>query len=104
MPAMRKYTFASSANGSLYTMRRLITSGRPRRTRSETELTFNESTSLVAALLRAFGIRRPRDSFSGETGSGKVMMFIKPDILIRFGVIVLGDRMNRTDDRNAPHG
>src|SRR5438552_18144205 len=101
MPAVRKYTFASSANGSLYSMRCLIMSRLPRRTCSETELTFNESTSLSAALLRAFGMRRPRDSFSGETGSGKVMMFIKPDILIRFGAIVLGDRMNGTDDRNT---
>jgi len=58
MPAMRKYTFVSSANGSLYAMRRLITSRRPRCTRSETELIFNESTSLAAALLSAFGIRR----------------------------------------------
>ena len=92
--AMRKYTFASSANGSLYTMRRLITSGCPRRTRSETELIFSESTNLVAALLRAFGMRRPKDSFPAEIPCGEVMMFIRPDILIRFGVIVLGDRMN----------
>jgi len=47
---------------------------------SETELTFNESTSLVAALLRAFGMRRPKDSFSGETSCGEVMVVIKPDI------------------------
>jgi len=80
MPAMRKYTFASSANGSLYTMRCLIMSRLPRRTCSETELTFNESTSLSAALLRAFGMRRPKDSFSGETGCGEVTMVIKPDI------------------------
>jgi hypothetical protein len=79
MPAMRKYTFASSANGSLYGVRRLIMSRLPRRTFSETELTFNESTSLAATLLRAFGMRRRKDSFSGETG-GEVMMVIKPDI------------------------
>jgi len=94
MSAIRKYTFASSANGSLYTVRRLITSRRPRRTCSETELTFNESTSLSAAFLRAFGMRRPKDSFSEETGCAEVMIVIKLDILIRFGVIILRDRMN----------
>jgi hypothetical protein len=80
MPAMRKYTFASFANGSLYTVRRLITSRRPRRTCSETELTLNESMSLSAVFLRASGMRRPKDSFSKETRCGKVMVVIKPDI------------------------
>jgi len=80
MPAMRKYTFASSANGSLYTVRCLFMSRRPRRTRSDTELTFNESTNLSAAFLRAFGMRLPKDSFSGETGSAEVMTFTRPDI------------------------
>src|SRR5262245_1857525 len=102
MPAMRKYTLVSSANGLLYTLRRLITSDRPRSTCSERELTFNESTSLSAAFLRAFGIRCPRDSFSGETACAEAMIVTKPDIVIRFGVIVLRDRMNRTDDRNTP--
>jgi hypothetical protein len=82
MPAKRKYTFASSANGSLYTVRRLVMSRRPRRTCSDTELTFNESTSLAAASLRAFGMRRPKDSFSREVGFGEIMIVIKPDILI----------------------
>src|SRR3954452_2525134 len=80
IPAIRKYTFASSANGSLYNVRRLITSRRPPRTCSETELIFNESTSLSAVILRAFGMRLPKDSFSAETGCGKVMVVIKPDI------------------------
>jgi hypothetical protein len=79
MPAMRKYTFASSANGSLYTVRRLLMSRRPRRTCSETELIFSESTNLAAAL-RTFGMGRPRDSFSEETPCGGVMTFIKADI------------------------
>jgi hypothetical protein len=78
--AMRKYTFASSANGSLYRVRRFIMSRFPSRTRSETELTFNESTSLSAAALRALGMRRAKDSFAGETPCGNAMMFIKPDI------------------------
>jgi len=104
MPAMRKYTFASSANGWLYTVRHLITSRRPRRTRSETEFTFNESISLSAAFLKAFGMRRPKDSFSEETGCGKVLIVIKPDIFDRFGVIVLHDRMNRIDDRKTSNG
>jgi hypothetical protein len=87
IPAMRKYTFASSANGSLYTVRRLIMSRRPRRTCSETELTFNESTSLSAAFLRVFGMRRLKGSFSEETGCAEVMIVVKPDILIRFGAM-----------------
>src|SRR5215471_1710094 len=80
MPAARKYTFANSAKGSLYTVRRLFMSRRPRRTCSETELTFNESTRLSAAFLRAFGMRRPKDSFSGETGCAEVMIDVRPDI------------------------
>jgi hypothetical protein len=80
IPAMRKYTFASSANGSLYTVRRLITSRRPRRTCSETELIFNESTSLSAAVLRVSGMLRPRDSFSDKIGSAEVVGVTKPDI------------------------
>jgi hypothetical protein len=79
MPAMRKYTFASPANGSLYTRRRLITTGRPRRICSETKLIFSESTNLAAAL-RTFGMGRPKDSFFRETPCGEVMMFINPDI------------------------
>src|SRR5262249_13150082 len=79
MPAMRKYTFASSANGSLYTLRRLITSSRPRRTCSETELIFSESTNLAAAL-RTFGMGRPGDPFSGETDCAEVMMVAKSNI------------------------
>jgi|SRR5215211_513737 len=102
MPAVRKYTFASSANGSLYAMRCLIISRLPRLICSETELTFNESTSLAAALLRAFGMRRPKGSFSGASRCGEVIMVIKPDIFDSIGVIVLADRMNRTDDRNTP--
>jgi hypothetical protein len=80
IPAMRKYTFANSANGSLYTVRRLITSRRPRRTCSETELIFNESTSLSAAFLTASGIRRPNGCFSKEAGCGEAIVVIKPDI------------------------
>jgi hypothetical protein len=80
IPATRKYIFASSANGSLYTLRRLFTTRRPRRSCSDTELTLNESTSLSAAFLRAFGSRFPRDSCSGETDSADVMMVAKPDI------------------------
>src|SRR3982750_141552 len=84
MPAMRKYTFANSANGSLYRVRRLITSRRPRRTRSGTELIFNESTSRSAAFLTASGMRRPNGSFSEGAGCGEVMVVIQPDI---FGTI-----------------
>jgi hypothetical protein len=80
IPAIRKYTFANSANGSLYTVRRLTTSRRPRRTCSETELIFNESTSRSAAFLTASGIRRPNGSFSGEAGCGEVMVLMNPDI------------------------
>ena len=80
IPAMRKYTFANSANGSLYTVRCLITSRRPRRTCSETELIFNESTSLSAAFLTASGMRRAKGSFSGGAGCGEVMVVIKPNI------------------------
>jgi hypothetical protein len=99
MPAMRKYAFASSANGSLYRVRRLIMSRRPRRTCSETELTFNESTSLSAAFLRAFGMRRPKDSFSGETGCGEVMVVIKPDIFDSIRCDPLARPYEPTDDR-----
>jgi hypothetical protein len=56
--AMRKYKLANSVNCSLYTCRRLITTCRPRRTASEMELIFKESTNLAAALLRASGISR----------------------------------------------
>src|SRR3954452_8932083 len=80
IPAIRKYTFASSANGSLYTVRRLITSRRRRRTCSETELIFNESTSLSAAFLTTSGMRRSTGSFSGEADCDEVMVVIKPDI------------------------
>jgi hypothetical protein len=80
IPAIRKYTFANSASGSLYTVRRLITSRRPRRTCSETELIFNESTSRSAAFLTASGMRRPKGSFSGEADCGELMVLIKPDI------------------------
>jgi hypothetical protein len=80
MPAMRKYTFASSANGSLYTVRRLFITLRPPRTCSDTELTFNESTSLSAAFRRTLGMRRPKVSFCGETVRGEVMVVIRPDI------------------------
>jgi hypothetical protein len=69
-------------------------SRRPRRTCSETEFTFNESTNLSAAFLTAFGMPRTKDSFSGKTGCAEVMIVIKPDIFDRFGVIVLRDRMN----------
>lgn len=54
---------------------------------------FNESTSLSAAFLTAFGMRRPSGSVSGETGCAEVMMVIKPDIFVRFGVIVISDRI-----------
>jgi len=54
--AMRKYKLANSVNCSLYTWRRLITTGLPRRTSSEIELIFRESTNLAAALLRASGM------------------------------------------------
>jgi hypothetical protein len=104
MPAMRKYAFDSSANGSLYTVRRLFISCRPRRICSETELIFSESTSLSAALLSAVGMRRTKDSFSGETRCGEVMVVIKPNIFDRFGVIVLRDRMNRIDDGKTSNG
>jgi hypothetical protein len=77
---MRKYPFASSAKGWLYTVRRLSMSRRPRRICSETELTFNKLTSLSAALLRAVGMRCPKDSFSVGPGCGEVAMVIKPDI------------------------
>ncbi|PYI73046.1 MAG: hypothetical protein DMF08_04555 [Verrucomicrobia bacterium] len=68
-------------------MRRLITIGRPRRTCSETELIFSESTNLAAALLSAFGMRRANGSFSGKTPCAGVVMSTKPDIfhLIRCG-------------------
>jgi hypothetical protein len=56
MPAMRKYKFASSANCSLYPLRCLITTRRPRRTVSDTELIFNESTNLAAAFTTTFGM------------------------------------------------
>jgi hypothetical protein len=78
--ALRKYKLANSVNCSLYAWRRLITTRRPRRTASEIELTFNESTSLSAPFLRIFGMRRPKDSFSGETGCSEVMVVITPDI------------------------
>jgi hypothetical protein len=77
---MRKYTFASSAKGLLYTVRRLFMGRRPRRTCSETELTFNRLTSLSAALLRAIGMRCPKDSFSVGAGCGEVAMVTEPDI------------------------
>jgi hypothetical protein len=48
-PAMRKYKLSNSVNCSLYTWRRLITTCRPRRTASEIELIFRESTNLAAA-------------------------------------------------------
>jgi hypothetical protein len=57
-PEMRKYKFANSVNCSLYPWRRLITTRRPRRTASEIELIFRESTNLAAALLRASGVNR----------------------------------------------
>jgi hypothetical protein len=104
MPAMRKYTFASSANGSLYPVRRLLMSRRPCRTCSDTEVTFNESTSLSAAFLTAFGMRRTKDSFSGETGCAELTMVIKPDIFDRFDVIALGERMNQSVIGNTSNG
>jgi len=55
---MRKYKLANSANCSPYTLRRLITTCRPRRTASEMELIFKESTNLAAALPRASGVNR----------------------------------------------
>jgi len=80
MPAMRKYAFASSANASPYTRRRLMTTGRPRRIRSETELIFRESTNLAAAL-RTFGMGRLKDCFFlRETSCDEATMFINPDI------------------------
>jgi len=104
IPAMRKYTFATSANGSLYMMRRLITSDRPRRTRSETELIFSESTNLVAALLRAVGMRRPKDSFPAEIPCGEARMFIKPDIFDSIRCNPLARPYDPTDDRDASNG
>ena len=81
-------------------VRRLVMRRRPSRTSSETELTFNESTSLSAAILRVSGIRRLNDSFSGETGGAELMVFIKPDIfLIQFGAIIAHDRMKRHNSR-----
>src|SRR5205823_14894849 len=56
MPAMRKYKFVRSANCSPYPLRCLITTRRPRRTFSETELIFSESTNLAAALANALGM------------------------------------------------
>jgi hypothetical protein len=56
MPAMRKYKFERSANCSLYPLRCLITTRRPRRVSSETELIFNESTNLVATLASVLGM------------------------------------------------
>src|SRR5262245_66367734 len=73
MRAMRKYTLVNSANGPLYALRRLITTRRPCRSFSETELIFNESTSLAAALLRAFGMRRDIGSSWG-IAFGRVFM------------------------------
>jgi hypothetical protein len=80
MPAMRKYTFASCANGSLYTVRRLFMSRRPRRTCSETELTFNESTSLVAALLSVLGMMCAGGSSSRGAWIGWTIAFSETHI------------------------
>jgi hypothetical protein len=57
-PAMRKYKLPNSVNCSLYTWCRSITTRRPRRTASEIELIFRESTNLAAASLRASGMNR----------------------------------------------
>jgi hypothetical protein len=67
---IRKYKFVSLAKGSLYPLRRLIIKRLPRGAVSETELIFNESTSLSAALLRAFAMGRSTGSLSRENGSG----------------------------------
>jgi hypothetical protein len=48
---------ARSANCSLWMLRRLTTTRRPRRTFSEIELIFKESTNVAAALVRAWGMR-----------------------------------------------
>jgi hypothetical protein len=49
---------ARSANCSLWMLRRLTTTRRPRRTFSENELIFKESTNVTAALVRAWGMSR----------------------------------------------
>src|SRR3954464_5890276 len=81
IPAIRKYTFANSANGSLYAVRRLTTSRRLPRTCSQTELIVNESTNRSAAFLTASGMRRPKGCLSGGDGCGEAMVVINPHIL-----------------------
>src|SRR5436190_15757231 len=77
--------FASSANGSLYPWRCLITIRCPRRTFSETELIFSESTSRFAAFARA----------RGTSCSARFVPFVPTSIFdVLFDFIGPRDRMN----------
>src|ERR1041385_2898639 len=102
MSATRKYTFANSANLSPYTRRRLITTGRPRRTCSEVELIFSESTNL-AAPLRTRGIGRREDSFLVEISCGEVMIFTTSDILHSIRCDCSRWAYEVTDDQHIHH-
>src|SRR5437773_1191178 len=78
--------FASSANGSLYPWRCLITIRCPRCTFSETELIFSESTSRFAAFARV----------RGTSCSARPVPFVPTSIFdVLFDFIGPRDRMNR---------
>src|SRR2546430_2706157 len=78
--------FASSANGSLYPWRCLITIRCPRCTFSETELIFSESTSRFAAFARV----------RGTSCSARPVPFFPTSIFdVLFDFIGPRDRMNR---------
>jgi len=97
IPAMRKYKFARSTNGALYPLRRLITSRRPRRTFSDTELIFNESTNLAAALRSAFGMSVSAKFATGLVAGGGFLPFFPVGIVDPlFDTIALFDRMDWT--------
>src|SRR5581483_4912140 len=97
MPAMRKYKFARSANCSLCPLRRLvITTRRPPRTFSETELIFNESTNLAAASASTLGMSAsPKFATGLLSGGGFLPSFPIGIVDFLFDIILLCDRMNR---------
>ncbi len=91
---MRKYKLASSASCSLWPLRRLITTRRPRRTFSEVELIFKESTNVAAALVRAGGMSRSAKFATGRTSPGGSAPFSRIAIVsLVFDLISLDDRM-----------
>jgi hypothetical protein len=69
---MRKYKVANSASCSLWPLRRLTTTRRPRRIFSQVELIFRESTNVAAALVSVCGTSRSARFTTGVPDGGLV--------------------------------